>query len=111
MKIIYKHSNLDTAYNYNRIFTMVKYGVAHLEEVKKTQGKIITNSYENSKVSITTIDPNLIKSIPTEQFNFNPQKALKRRNVAFPISIFAALIGAFVAIFAGTAAKRKNAKT
>lgn len=111
LKVIFSHSSLNTVYNYDRIFALVKYGIENVNDIKSKQGKVLLTSYGNSKVSITTIDTALIKSIPTEQLNFDPAKALKRKNIAFPISIFAALIGAFVAIFAGASAKKKNAKT
>lgn len=72
LKIIYDYGESDSLTFFDRIYTLVAYGINNIEEIKKTQ-KRITLSYEqnNFKVSLVTIDTSLIKSLPLIKTDFD----------------------------------------
>ncbi len=72
LKIIYEYGPTDSITFFDRILTLVKYGIENIEEIKNNQ-KRITMKWDNTKmrVSLLTIDTGYIKSIPLVASRFN----------------------------------------
>jgi hypothetical protein len=81
LKIIYNYAAEDSATVWNRLFTLVQYGIDNLEEIKKNQRRISVplpmisyeSIYPDKKVSLLTIDTAKIRRIPLLSFGFDPK--------------------------------------
>lgn len=98
LKIIYSEAYSDTLNQFDRIYTLVKYGVENIEAIKRTQKNLYFPSYGSHVVSIKTIDTALINKIPTIKLEDNSGYLPFKRKTPFIaivliVCIVAALYG------------------
>jgi len=82
LKICYDYGNNDSATSWDRLFTLVQYGIDHTQEIKEEQKRIVlpypvalldATSYK-TQVSLLTIDTSKIQNIPLLHFGFDHTK-------------------------------------
>ncbi|MBI1781422.1 MAG: hypothetical protein HYR66_08635 [Sphingobacteriales bacterium] len=116
LKIIYNYAAEDSLTVWDRLFTLVQYGIDHIEEIKQTQKRISVPlpmmTYEppniDKQVSLLTIDTGLIRTLPLLKLEFDAKKAISQKAIS-PL-IYTTPILAIMFIF-GLLLIIKNRKT
>ena len=97
LKIILKYTGRDTLNQFDKIYTLVKYGVENIETIKRTQ-KNLYLSRGMIKVAVKTIDTGLIKKIPIVKLDNNPTFVpVKRKTPFIAIVIVVCIVAALYA--------------
>jgi hypothetical protein len=92
LKIILKYAGRDTLNQFDRIYTLVKYGVENIETIKRTQ-KNLYLSHGTTKVVVKTIDTGLIKKIPIAKLDNNRTfEPVKRKTPFIAIVIVVCIV-------------------
>lgn len=87
LKIIYESGLNDSISFFDRIYTLTKYGLKNINEIKKKQSRVVVPySSDQIKVSVLTIDTSKIQSIPLISLGFNQEG--KDFNSSFNIIIY-----------------------
>jgi hypothetical protein len=73
LKILYKSPISDSNVFFDRIYSLAKYGIDHLERIKNEQ-KGMEMGYDGYLLSVLTIDTSEIKRIPLISSGFDPNK-------------------------------------
>jgi hypothetical protein len=98
LKIVFEYPISDTSGQFDRIYTLVKYGVTNIDKVKNMQGRIFVNSDDAIiKISIRTIDTSLINNIPTISLGFDPNHIPSKKIPFIPLVI----VGSIAVVFYG----------
>lgn len=80
LKVICGYVHWDSVITYDRIYTLIRYGINHIEEIKKYQDSIhIPYWLKGMAVSINTLDTGLIKSLPLLSLGFDPKLPEKNK--------------------------------
>lgn len=74
LKIRYDYGYSDSATYFDRLYTLVQYGIDHLEEIRQEQQRMIMPYGLNDiRISFLTIDTGKIKTIPLQPIDFNKE--------------------------------------
>jgi len=89
LKILYKWFDSDSgSIFFDRIYSLAKYAVKHLEGIKKSQKRIDIEYYGGEwLLSVLTIDTSEIKRIPLQSLGFDPNNFQVEAERTFPIWI------------------------
>lgn len=97
LKVICGYVHWDSVITYDRIYTLIKYGINHIEEIKKYQDTIhIPFWLKGMAVSINTLDTGIIKSQPLLSLGFDPKmpkkKEFSRKTIVVALGILLVMI-------------------
>lgn len=74
LKIMYNYGAADSIIVFDRIYTLVQYGISNMEKVKREQKRIAVDyQFGTAKVSFLTVDTNVINRLPLLTLGFDPK--------------------------------------
>jgi len=74
LKIMYNYGEADSVIGFDRIYTLVQYGIDNVDKIKKEQKRITMDyQYGSAKISFLTIDTSEINRLPLLSLGFNPK--------------------------------------
>jgi len=74
LKIIYEYGAADSVIGFDKIYTLVQYGIDNLVKIKNEQNRIAMDyEFGSAKVSFLTIDTSEINQLPLLSLGFDPK--------------------------------------
>lgn len=101
LKILYTWSESDSnSIFFDRIYSLAKYGVEHLEEIKKTQKKMIVKYYLVwVDFWALTMDTSEIKKIPLQSLGFDPNNIQTEAKSNWTIWVISSIVLVMLILF------------
>jgi hypothetical protein len=79
LKIIYNYGAADSIIAFDRVYTLVQYGINNVDKIKNEQKRIAMDyEFGAAKISFLTIDTGEINRLPLLSLGFNPRAIDKR---------------------------------
>jgi len=73
LRIFFDHNYTDSVVAYDKIFSIVKYGIENLERVKQEQKPLYLDKSSRCPVMLLTLDTAEIRRVPIYQLGFDPE--------------------------------------
>src|SRR4029079_10277481 len=71
LRILYQSPQSDCSVYFDRIYSLIQYGIDHIEKIKKEQ-KRMEMRYDGYLLSVLSIDTTEIKKMPLRSLGFDP---------------------------------------